>query len=90
MASVGILLFLEFFYLESKNDDFINSSTVITKNIKENNVGKRLSSPTLSIRNRLNLCDNIARLLRFFVGYSNGKKYLYGRDVKSGFPAAIL
>ena len=85
MASIGILLFLEFFYLESKSDDFINSSNVIIRSIKENNVGGRLSSPVLSIRNRLDLYDDIIRLLRFFVGYFSANSIFTGAILRAGF-----
>src|SRR6266536_1138710 len=85
IAPVGILLFLKFFYLELKSDDFIDSSSVITRNIKKNNVGGRLLFPALSIRNRLNLCDNIVRLLRFFVRYPNGKNIFTGATLRAGF-----
>jgi len=63
IAPINILLFLEFFYLEFKSDDFINSSSIIIRNIKENIVGGRLFFSVLSIRNRLGLCDGIVRLL---------------------------
>ncbi len=85
MAPVNILLFLKFFYLEFKSDDFINSSSVIIKSIRESNVGEKLPSPALSIRNRLGLCDNIARLLRFFVKYLSGKSAFTGAMLRAGF-----
>src|SRR6266498_2067566 len=75
---VNILLFLEFFYLESKSDDFINSNNVIIRSIRESNVEERLLSSTLSIHNRLDLYDNMVRLLRFFVGYPSGKSAFTG------------
>jgi len=85
MAPVSILLFLEFFYLEPKSDDFINSSNVIIKNIKENIVEKKLSFPALSTRNRLDLCDNIAKLLRFFVRYLSRNSTSTGATLRAGF-----
>ncbi len=85
MAPVNILLFLEFFYLEFKSDDFINSNNVIIKNIKESNVGERLLFPILNIRNRLSLCDSMARLLRFFVRHPNGKSAFTGATLKTDF-----
>ncbi len=85
MAPVDILLFLEFFYLESKSDDFINSSSVIARSIRESNVGGRLFSPILSIRNRLGLYDSMARLLRFFVGHLSGKSVFTGATLRAGF-----
>ena len=85
MASVGMLLFLKFFYLESKSDDFINSSSVIIRSIRESNVGGRLFSPVLSTRNRLGLYDNIIRLLRFFVKHPNGKNAFTGATLRAGF-----
>src|SRR6266498_2835085 len=85
IAPVGILLFLEFFYLEFKSDDFINSNSVIIKNIKESNVGGRLPSLILSTRNRLGLCDNMVRLLRFFFGYLRGKSAFTGATLRAGF-----
>src|SRR6266536_6464293 len=85
MAPVNILLFLEFFYLEFKCDDFINSSSVIARSIRESNVGEKLLSPILSTRNRLNLCDSIARLLRFFVGYFSGKSVFTDATLRAGF-----
>src|SRR6266536_4139561 len=85
MASVGILLFLEFFYLELKRDDFINFSNVITRNIRESNVKKRLPFLILNIRNRLNFCDNIVRLLRFFVGHLSGENVFTGAILRAGF-----
>src|SRR6266498_4066184 len=85
MAPVNILLFLEFFYLEFKSDDFIDSRNVIVKNIKKNNVGGRLLFPVLNIRNRLDLCDSIVRLLRFFVGYLSGKNIFTGVTLRAGF-----
>ena len=85
MAPVNILLFLEFFYLEFKSDDFINSSSVITRNIRESNVGGRLPSPALRTRNRLDLCDNIVRLLRFFIRYLSGKSVFTGATLRAGF-----
>src|SRR6266487_5222551 len=85
MAPVGMLLFLEFFYLESKSDDFINSSSVIIRSIRESNVGGRLSFSILNTRNRLGFCDSIARLLRFFVGYLSGKNIFTGATLRAGF-----
>ncbi len=85
MTSVGMLLFLEFFYLESKNDDFINFNNVIIKNIRESNVGRRLPFSILSTRNRLDLCDSIIRLLRFFVEYLSGKSIFTGATLRVGF-----
>ena len=85
MAPVYILLFLEFFYLESKSDDFINSSNVITRSIGERIVRGRLSFSILSTRNRLGLCDYIARLLRFFVGHSSGNNTFTGATLRTGF-----
>jgi len=85
MAPVGMLLFLEFFYLEFKSDDFINSSSVITKNIRENNVGGRLFFPILSTRNRLGLCDNMVKLLRFIVRHPSGKSAFTGATLRAGF-----
>jgi len=85
MASVGILLFLKFFYLEPKSDDFINSSNVIIRSIRESNIGGRLFFPTLSIRNRLGLCDSIVRLLRFFIKYPSAKSVFTGATLKAGF-----
>src|SRR6266498_1419536 len=85
MASVNILLFLKFFYLEPKSDDFINSSNVIVRSIRESNVGGKLPFPVLSTRNRLGLCDSIARLLRFFVGYFSGKSVFTGATLRAGF-----
>ncbi len=85
MAPVNILLFLEFFYLEFKSDDFINSSSVITRNIRESNIGGRLFFPAPSTRNRLGFCDNIVRLLRFFVGYPSGKSVFTGAILRAGF-----
>ena len=43
MAPVGILLFLKKFYLEPKSDDFVDSNNIITRNIRENIIGGRLS-----------------------------------------------
>src|SRR6266511_3389785 len=85
MAPISMLLFLKFFYLEFKSDDFIDFSSVIVKNIRESNVGGRLFFPVLSTRNRLGLCDNITRLLRFFVKYSSGKSAFTGATLKTGF-----
>src|SRR6266536_622913 len=85
IAPVNILLFLKFFYLEPKSDDFINSSSVIIRSIKENNIGGRLSFPTLSTRNRLGLYDSIARLLRFFVKHPSGKSAFTGATLRAGF-----
>src|SRR6266498_3712781 len=85
MTSVGILLFLEFFYLEFKSDDFINFSSVIIRNIRESNVGGKLPFSILSIRNRLGLCDNMARLLRFFVGYFSENNTFTGATLRAGF-----
>ena len=85
MAPVNILLFLKFFYLEFKSDDFIDFSSVIIRNIRESNVGGKLLFPALSIRNRLGLCDNIVRLLRFFVKYPSGKSVFTGATLRTGF-----
>src|SRR6266536_1081198 len=85
MAPVSILLFLKFFYLEFKSDNFIDSSSVIIRSIRENNVGGRLFFPILSIRNRLGLCDSMARLLRFFVGHLSGKSVFTGATLRADF-----
>src|SRR6266536_564558 len=85
MAPVGMLLFLEFFYLESKSDDFINFSSVMAISIRESNVGGRLLFPALSTRNRLGFCDSMVRLLRFFVGYLSGKSAFTGATLRAGF-----
>ncbi len=85
MASVCMLLFLEFFYLKFKSDDFINSSSVIARNIRESNIRGRLFFPILSIRNRLDLCDSMVRLLRFFVGYFSGNSIFTGAILRAGF-----
>jgi len=85
MAPVDILLFLEFFYLKFKSDDFINSNSVIIRSIRESNVEGRLFSPILNIRNRLGLCDNIVRLLRFFVRYLSEKSVFTGATLRAGF-----
>ncbi len=85
IAPVGILLFLEFFYLESKSDDFINSNNVIIKSIRESNVGGKLFFSILNIRNRLGFCDSIVKLLRFFVRYFNGKSIFTGATLKADF-----
>src|SRR6266511_3425114 len=75
IAPVNILLFLEFFYLESKSDDFINSSNVITRSIRESNIEGRLPFPVLSIRNRLG----------FFVKHLSGKSIFTGATLRAGF-----
>ena len=85
IAPVSILLFLEFFYLESKSDDFINSSNVITRSIRESNIEGRLPFPVLSIRNRLGFCNSMIRLLRFFVRYFSGKNIFTGAILRAGF-----
>src|SRR6266536_2517406 len=85
IAPVSILLFLEFFYLESKSDDFINSSSVIIRSIRESNVERKLPFLILSTRNRLVLYDSIARLLRFFVGHLSGKSVFTGATLRAGF-----
>jgi len=85
MASVYILLFLEFFYLKSKSDDFVNSSSVIIRNIRENIIGGRLFFPGLSTRNRLGLCDDMIRLLRFFVKYPSRNSVFTGTTLRAGF-----
>jgi len=85
IAPVGMLLFLEFFYLEFKSDDFINSSSVIVRSIRESNVGGRLFFPALSIRNRLGFCDSMVRLLRFFIRYLSGKSVFTGATLRAGF-----
>src|SRR6266511_6482562 len=85
IAPVGILLFLEFFYLKSKSDDFINSNNVIIRSIRESNVGGRLFFPILNIRNRLGFCDSIIKLLRFFVGPPSGQNTFTGVTLKTSF-----
>src|SRR6266498_3218688 len=85
MAPVSILLFLEFFYLEFKSDDFINSSSVITRNIRESNIGGRLSFSILNTRNKLGFCNSMIRLLRFFVRYFSGKNIFTGAILRVGF-----
>ena len=85
MAPINILLFLKFFYLESKSDDFINSSSVIIRSIRESNIGGRLFSPVLNTRNRLGLYNSIARLLRFFVGHPNKNSVFTGVTLRAGF-----
>ncbi len=85
ITPVSILLFLEFFYLKSKSDDFINFNSVIIRSIRKNNIGERLSSPTLNIRNRLGFCDSIIKLLRFFIRYPSGKSVFTGATLKTGF-----
>ncbi len=85
IAPVDILLFLEFFYLEFKSDDFINSSSVIIRNIRESNIGRKLPFSVLNIRNKLGLCDSIAKLLRFFVRYLSGKSAFTGAILRAGF-----
>jgi len=85
MTLVSILLFLEFFYLESKSDDFIDFSSVIIRSIRESNVGERLFFPILSICNRLGFCDSIVKLLRFFVGYLSEKSVFTGVTLRAGF-----
>src|SRR6266536_4827058 len=85
IAPINILLFLEFFYLEFKSDDFINSNSVITRSIKESNVEEKLPSPALSTRNRLGFCDSITRLLRFFVRHPSGKSAFTGATLRAGF-----
>src|SRR6266498_2752846 len=85
IAPVDMLLFLEFFYLESKSDDFINSSSVIIRSIRESNVRGRLPFPALSTRNRLDFCDSITKLLRFFVGHPNRKSAFTGATLRAGF-----
>ena len=85
MAPINILLFLKFFYLKSKSDDFINSNNVITRNIKKSNVERKLPSPTLNTRNKLGLCDSMVRLLRFFVRHPNGNNIFTGATLRAGF-----
>ncbi len=85
IAPVSILLFLKFFYLEPKSDDFIDFNSVITRNIRESNVGGKLPSSALSIRNRLGLCDNITRLLRFFVRHLNENNVFISATLRAGF-----
>jgi len=85
MASVYILLFLEFFYLKFKSDDFVNSNSVITRSIKKSIIGGRLFFPSLSIRNRLDLYDGIIRLLRFFVRYSSRNSAFTGAILRADF-----
>ena len=85
IAPVGMLLFLEFFYLELKSDDFVNSNNVITKNIGESIVGGRLFFQNLNICNRLDLCDSIVRLLRFFVKHPSGNSAFTGATLGAGF-----
>src|SRR6266498_4304630 len=85
MAPVNILLFLKFFYLKLKSDNFINSNNVIARNIRENNVKRKLPFPALNTRNRLGLCDNMIRLLRFFVGYPSEKNTFTGATLKADF-----
>ncbi len=85
MTPVSILLFLKFFYLEFKSDDFINSNNVIIKSIRKNNVGERLPSPALNTRNRLDLYDSIVRLLRFFVRYLNENNIFTGATLRADF-----
>ncbi len=85
MALVYILLFLEFFYLKFKSDDFVNFNSVIINNIKKNIIGGRLFFPGLNTRNKLSLYNNIARLLRFFVGYFSGNNVSTGAILKAGF-----
>ncbi len=85
ITPISMLLFLEFFYLESKSDDFIDFSNVITRSIKESNVEGKLPSPTLNTRNRLDFYDNIIKLLRFFVRYLSEKSAFTGATLKAGF-----
>src|SRR6266511_1749400 len=85
MAPVNILLFLKFFYLESKSDDFIDSSNVIIRNIKESNIEKKLPFPILSTRNKLGFCDSIIKLLRFFVKHPSGNSIFTGATLRAGF-----
>ena len=85
IAPVDMLLFLEFFYLEFKSDDFINSSSVIIRSIRESNVKKRLFSLVLSTRNKLGLYDSMVRLLRFFVGYPSENSVFTGATLRAGF-----
>src|SRR6266536_4306282 len=85
IAPVSILLFLKFFYLKPKSDDFINSNNVITRSIGESIVGGRLFFSVLITRNRLGFCDDIARLLRFFVGYPSRNSTFTGAMLKTGF-----
>ncbi len=85
MASVCMLLFLELFYLKSKSDDFVDSSSVITRSIKKSIIEKRLSFPNLSTRNRLSLCDSMVRLLRFFVKHPRRNNTSTDATLRAGF-----
>ena len=85
MASVYMLLFLKFFYLKFKSDDFVDSSSVIIRSIGESIVGGRLFFPVLSTRNKLGLCDSMVRLLRFFVMYPSGNSVFTGATLRAGF-----
>jgi len=85
IASVCMLLFLEFFYLKFKSDDFVDSSNVIIKSIRESIIGERLFSPGLNIYNKLDFCDSIIRLLRFFVGYLSRNSIFMGAILRAGF-----
>ncbi len=85
MAPVYILLFLEFFYLESKSDDFINSNNVITRSIGERIIRGRLFFSVLNTRNRLGFCDDITRLLRFFIRHPNRNSIFTGTTLRAGF-----
>ncbi len=85
MASVYILLFLELFYLNSKSDDFVDFNNVIIKSIRKSIVGGRLFFPALNTRNKLGFCDNIVRLLRFFVEHLSGNNAFTGATLRAGF-----
>src|SRR6266508_3058449 len=85
MTSIYILLFLEFFYLKFKSDDFVDSNSEIIRSIRENIIGGRLSFPGLSIRNTLGLCDNIIKLLRYFVGHPSRNSIFTGATLRAGF-----
>ncbi len=85
MTSVYILLFLEFFYLKFKSDDFVDFNSVIIKSIKESIIGGRLFFPGLNTRNKLDLYDSIAKLLRFFVGYFSRNSASTGATLRAGF-----
>ncbi len=85
MASVYILLFLKLFYLKFKSDDFVNSNNIIIRSIRESIIGRRLFFSSLSTRNRLDLCDGMARLLRFFVGHPSRNSIFTGATLRAGF-----
>ena len=85
MASVCMLLFLKLFYLKFKSDDFVDSNSVITRNIRESIIRKRLFFPSLNTRNRLGLYDDMVRLLRFFVGHPSRNSVFTGAMLRAGF-----